>query len=240
LLPDDESDSEEPATVEEFSEAEIADALSDELLPEEDDLNTFVSDDLTHDDLEFSSSHDDNMTEEDLAAFIEAESAENLEETPTEFQLGDDPNDEEPRFTAVDADDEPEPSLESLQQNSQFLIEDEDAFAELDTEMETLPDFDETELNDASALDSETEIASADEDDLDKLLSQLSDGDLDDFDSSDTEFDSVDEINGKFDLAQMYLDMQDNETARSILNEILEEGDSEQQRKAKALMAELA
>jgi len=36
------------------------------------------------------------------------------------------------------------------------------------------------------------------------------------------------------------LDMQDSETARNILSEILAEGDNEQQRKARELMDEIA
>ena len=50
----------------------------------------------------------------------------------------------------------------------------------------------------------------------------------------------IDDINGQFDLAQMYINMEDNESARTILEEISERGNEEQKRKAQELMAEIA
>jgi len=116
------------------------------------------------------------------------------------------------------------------------LSEDEDTDDPLQS-LDTADEADESYLNTRES--SHSHFATGDEDDLDKLLSRLNEGDLGDFDEE-AAFDSADEISGKFDLAQMYLDMQDSETARNILNEILAEGDSEQQRKAQELMDEIA
>lgn len=57
--------------------------------------------------------------------------------------------------------------------------------------------------------------------------------------SSGGEFDLLsedDEVSTKLDLAQAYLDMGDSEGARDILQEVIDEGDSEQQEKAQKLM----
>ena len=48
------------------------------------------------------------------------------------------------------------------------------------------------------------------------------------------------EVGTKLDLARAYVDMGDPEGARSILNEVLEEGDSSQQQEARKLLDELA
>jgi pilus assembly protein FimV len=48
------------------------------------------------------------------------------------------------------------------------------------------------------------------------------------------------EVGTKLDLARAYVDMGDPEGARSILNEVLEEGDSAQQQEARKLLDELA
>jgi pilus assembly protein FimV len=154
------------------------------------------------------------------------------------------------QFSAVESDEEAEQTLESLQQNTHLTLDDDENFAGLeaelseDTEPDPLQSLDTADEEDESYLNttesSHSHFATGDEDDLDKLLSRLNEGDLGDFDETEVAFDSADEISGKFDLAQMYLDMQDSETARNILNEILAEGDSEQQRKAQELMDEIA
>jgi pilus assembly protein FimV len=216
------------------------------------DMNDFAVDELLHEDseaTEFDSTADDmGMTEEELAAFIEAESAEGLEESGAEFQMGEELTDDDlTHFSAVESDETEQP-IESLQQNTHLTLEEEeDPFAGLELESSDDPDSD---LSPATDEDDEfnlettnyprSDFATDDEDDLDKLLSRLNDGDLGDFDETETSFDSADEISGKFDLAQMYLDMQDSETARNILSEILAEGDNEQQRKARELMDEIA
>lgn len=53
-------------------------------------------------------------------------------------------------------------------------------------------------------------------------------------------FAEVDEIGTKLDLARAYVDMGDNDGARSILDEVLDEGDADQQQQAKELLEKLA
>lgn len=52
--------------------------------------------------------------------------------------------------------------------------------------------------------------------------------------------DASDEVSTKLDLARAYLDMGDPEGARSILDEVMEEGNETQKNEAVKLIAELA
>ena len=52
--------------------------------------------------------------------------------------------------------------------------------------------------------------------------------------------DSTDEVSTKLDLARAYIDMGDPDGARSILEEVLEEGDDRQKNEAEDLFAKLA
>jgi pilus assembly protein FimV len=60
---------------------------------------------------------------------------------------------------------------------------------------------------------------------------------LDDFEDL---FTSSDEVGTKLDLAKAYMDMGDSEGARSILEEVLDEGNAEQKREAEELLEQLA
>jgi|GEM_PF-1872920 len=72
-------------------------------------------------------------------------------------------------------------------------------------------------------------------DDLESLLGQLEDTQgLDAMDSLD--FGAADEVSAKFDLAQMYLDMDDTDNARSTLLEVLAEGSEEQKARARRML----
>jgi pilus assembly protein FimV len=51
---------------------------------------------------------------------------------------------------------------------------------------------------------------------------------------------STDEVATKLDLARAYLDMEDPEGARSILQEVLEEGNEEQKNEAESLISNIA
>ncbi|MCC5811912.1 MAG: hypothetical protein JJU06_16230, partial [Ectothiorhodospiraceae bacterium] len=55
-------------------------------------------------------------------------------------------------------------------------------------------------------------------------------------DDDDDLFGGADENSTKLDLAKAYLDMGDSEGARSLLEEVLEEGDDSQKREAQELM----
>ena len=51
--------------------------------------------------------------------------------------------------------------------------------------------------------------------------------------------DDVDEIGTKLDLARAYIDMGDKEAARSMLDEVKQEGDQAQKEEADELLAQL-
>lgn len=53
-------------------------------------------------------------------------------------------------------------------------------------------------------------------------------------------FGEVDEVGTKLDLAKAYVDMGDGDGARSILDEVLEEGDADQKKQAEELLSQLA
>ncbi|NQY27527.1 MAG: hypothetical protein HRT92_10185 [Piscirickettsiaceae bacterium] len=81
------------------------------------------------------------------------------------------------------------------------------------------------ELDDIAELDKATETISKDED-----------NDL----AFDLDFDDIDEVATKLDLASAYVDMGDADGARSILNEVLSEGNDEQKMQAKTLLEQLS
>jgi len=109
-------------------------------------------------------------------------------------------------------------------------------------------------LDDELGLGSEPIELTLDDDALD--LEEVSDLD-DSFDLADgtTEFDessdltgefdedifaNVDEIGSKLDLAKAYVDMGDSDGARSILDEVMEEGDDTQKEQAQQLLSQMA
>jgi pilus assembly protein FimV len=52
-------------------------------------------------------------------------------------------------------------------------------------------------------------------------------------------FSNVDEVGTKLDLAKAYVDMGDSDGARSILDEVLEEGDDSQKQQAEELLQQM-
>ena len=65
-------------------------------------------------------------------------------------------------------------------------------------------------------------------------------GNEDEEDAGEGLLDSTDEVSTKLDLARAYIDMGDPDGARSILEEVLEEGDDTQKNEAEGLFAKLA
>ena len=53
-------------------------------------------------------------------------------------------------------------------------------------------------------------------------------------------FGEVDEVGTKLDLAKAYVDMGDGDGARSILDEVMEEGNDDQKKQAEELLSQLA
>jgi len=62
----------------------------------------------------------------------------------------------------------------------------------------------------------------------------------DEEDASEGLLDNADEVATKLDLARAYMDMGDPEGARSILDEVMHEGNEEQKREAEDIISELA
>ncbi len=99
--------------------------------------------------------------------------------------------------------------------------------ADLDMEM----DFGKEQAEEPVELDMDT----SDDLSLDTDLGGISSAGDDDFDISELSED-VDEISTKLDLARAYLDMGDREGAKSILEEVKQEGNDSQQQEAEALL----
>ncbi|MBE9532753.1 MAG: hypothetical protein IMF04_01405, partial [Proteobacteria bacterium] len=96
-------------------------------------------------------------------------------------------------------------------------------------------------------LDVEEEISSIElegldeitESELEKATEALSESEDDDL-AFDLDFDGIDEVATKLDLATAYVDMGDAEGARNILEEVLNEGNSEQKTQAQTLLDQLS
>jgi pilus assembly protein FimV len=120
------------------------------------------------------------------------------------------------------------------------------------TGMDELEDQDEKEkpvTADDLGLDMETRESTAEEspeniefnlDDLDSTDITFDETVEDDEEDSEGLLDASDEVSTKLDLARAYLDMGDPDGARSILDEVLEEGNDAQKDEAGKLIAELA
>jgi len=94
-------------------------------------------------------------------------------------------------------------------------------------------DFDLGEIDEAvitEAPTGDTEITDAEIEGLGELGDEL----------SDDAFGEVDEIGTKLDLAKAYVDMGDADGARSILEEVIEEGDAAQKKQAEELLTQIA
>lgn len=106
-----------------------------------------------------------------------------------------------------------------------------DLGASLDSELDALAG-DDTGVSDLGDLDGDD----FDEDDLDRAFAEAEssgdDGDREDFDFGDDD----DGANTKIDLARAYIDMADEDGARDILEEVLEEGNDDQRKTAKDLL----
>lgn len=149
--------------------------------------------------------------------------------------LGFETDEEETGATA-----EAEPELDADLDLGIAMDEAEEAGGELELDM----DMDlggEIDLDEGSAdldLDADIDLAGAETEpslDMASASNQLSSMDDDDFDISELSED-VDEVTTKLDLARAYIDMGDNEGARSILEEVKQEGNEDQQAQASELL----
>jgi len=114
-----------------------------------------------------------------------------------------------------------------LEQEEELTAE---AEPEADLEMEDNSlDFDLGGLDDAQAPSAEEadETSAITESDLDSELDE-------------SLFADVDEVGTKLDLARAYIDMGDSDGAKSILDEVMQEGDDSQKNEAEGLMQQMA
>lgn len=89
-----------------------------------------------------------------------------------------------------------------------------------------------TETTDAGGLDMETSA-----EDMAAELDEMLGNDIDEL--TEDAFGEVDEVGTKLDLAKAYVDMGDSDGARSILDEVMEEGDDNQKAQAKELLGQI-
>lgn len=140
-----------------------------------------------------------------------------------------------------------EAELESLEIESQ-LAEPGAGLTELDADISLQEIEVESQPNDESIAESLTELAEESaEEALDEPLTPIVE--LDDEpampvgDSASTDVSEIsggDQVATKLDLARVYVDMGDADEARSILNEVLDQGDAAQQQEAQTLLDSLA
>jgi len=108
------------------------------------------------------------------------------------------------------------------------------------SDMENLADQDRP-LDNAANDDTDSELPESIEFNLDEAADLLaSDDGFDEEDASEGLLSTAEEVTTKLDLARAYLDMGDPEGARSILGEVMEEGNDEQKNEAEALISKLA
>ncbi len=101
-------------------------------------------------------------------------------------------------------------------------------------------DADSTEGTESTASGEAGEEPKKDKDGLEAFEEELAVGEgLDDDLLDEDIFGEVDEIGTKLDLAKAYVDMGDGDGARSILDEVLEEGDDTQKQQAKELLEQI-
>ena len=135
--------------------------------------------------------------------------------------------------------------------------------ASLEFDMDTTNDFESSSLDMGLDMDSDTDLAVAEEEaplelsldedsssgagmsldfdhsaDIVQLDTGSEDIDLDGELDEDI-FSNVDEVGTKLDLAKAYVDMGDSDGARSILDEVLEEGDDSQKQQAEELLQQM-
>ena len=65
-------------------------------------------------------------------------------------------------------------------------------------------------------------------------------GDDEDEDAGEGLLEADDEVTTKLDLARAYIDMDDQDSARSILGEVIQEGNAEQKEEAESIISKLA
>ncbi len=188
------------------------------------DISEASEDDLLDFDFDIGSDEDGNEGIDDV--FAELEAATTGSEVADEVVESSDA-DTSLDFEAPVTPEEAEAPAESSEDNSlDFDVSD------LDFNLDAEDSEDKTE---------ETPVAETAEDDnsLDFDMADSEPAAADAGDLTDDAFGEVDEVGTKLDLAKAYVDMGDSDGARSILDEVLEEGDDAQKAQANELLSQL-
>ncbi|MGB5457819.1 MAG: FimV/HubP family polar landmark protein [Gammaproteobacteria bacterium] len=166
----------------------------------------------------------------------EAESAERETDADTDF--------------ALDLSEEADAILAAAETTEEeFSLEDVDALG-LDVTEE--PDEQVAEANAEESLDEDASILDIDDMDLEQAIVEsvvepgiagsaesASYDDIDDDELDLSDLDDIDEVGTKLDLAKAYLDMGDADGTRSILDEVMTEGDDTQKKEAEELLRQI-
>jgi pilus assembly protein FimV len=126
---------------------------------------------------------------------------------------------------------------------------DADAKADKPDSVEPAPSIDSAEQPEASAPESKVAMDSVEPDAID--LDNALDFDLEGFElgseaeteaelEGDGELTDLDEVSTKLDLARAYIDMGDPDGAKSILDEVMDEGNDDQKDEARGIMAQMS
>ena len=212
--------------------------------PDLEDLSASLDEELNSDILDLDTTGEDSVV--DLAA-LDGEESSDISEL--EDLLNSEESNEDLPDLSFDLDetgfegDSLDSDLQSLEAELGELTEpvveqeviDTEPAAELAEELQVNSEFDLNELDDLPDCTAETA-----EQDVSVEKSQDSqDIDLDELAASDDEFDflaGTDECATKLDLARAYLDMEDNDGAKELLQEVVAEGSDQQKQDARALM----
>ncbi len=246
-------DSEEINFNEDSILGDVSDSDDDFDLTLDEDTSDFSLDDSMLDDGSADTTQDEDDFElslEDLDSDSDDTLNDGFEESNTELSLDEstfnlDGNleleDMDTSETSLDLDDELELGDSDIEPEGYLEPEDglevEDSLELEETSLElddALNLGDSLELEDNLVLDISSDVdnslATEDNDELDLL-----DDDLD-FDELEDDFPELDAVGTKLDLAKAYIDMGDMESASSILNEVIDEGDEDQKSQAQSLL----
>ncbi|WP_428244294.1 FimV/HubP family polar landmark protein [Gynuella sp.] len=202
-----------------------------------DDFGGDTDDDFGGDtDSESPASNKDEKTEsEDFSMDFSLDTDEGLDDLGLDLDSPasetESPREEENPFEALDAQIEALDGLDDFETTAENDLE-SSSFESMDIGSDD--EFSMPTQNEVPELD---EVTDLEQDDLSSDLGTGLDGDLDD----DFGFlAGADEASTKLDLARAYIDMDDSEGAREILEEVLAEGNDQQKQKAQELIAQLS
>ncbi len=183
---------------------------------------------------------DEETSEEDSALSIDELTIESDDESITEdleeiaIEESSDESTDEIGIDSLEIDDAD--SLDDFSIEFDTNTENDDDFGELSTESLTEDDDIGFELStNGDGHDQEFEDALSD---LESLIGDDREISIDDDSESDV-ISVEDEIGTKLDLAKAYIDMGDAESARGMLNEVVEQGDESQQQQAQSLLDDI-